>query len=91
MFASVCGMTANAQSQVVREDVAGIVNFAHIETTVACAGAITPESVAQIKEMGFGAIINLRRPSEEGDGLRSGRSTETVAPAVASKGAGWSV
>ena len=56
----------NAQSQVVREDVEGIVNFAHIETTVACAGAITPDSVADIKEMGFGAIINLRRPSEEG-------------------------
>lgn len=55
-----------AQSDVVREDVDGIVNFSHIETTVACAGAITPESVADIKAMGFASIINLRESSEPG-------------------------
>ena len=58
--------SASAQQQVVREDVEGIVNFARIETTVACAGAITPGSVADIKEMGFASIINLRQASEEG-------------------------
>lgn len=62
----VCAASAYAQQQVVREDVAGIVNFARIETTVACAGAITPDSVADIKEMGFASIINLRQASEEG-------------------------
>ena len=66
MFVTACGLTATSQSQVVREEVEGIVNFARIETTIACAGAITPESVVEIKDMGFGAIINLRRPSEEG-------------------------
>jgi uncharacterized protein (TIGR01244 family) len=68
MFAYASAMTSTvlAQSDVVREDVDGITNFAHIETTVACAGAITPESVAEIKRMGFGSIINLRRASEEG-------------------------
>ena len=64
-------LAANALGQVVREDVEGIVNFAHIETTVACAGAITPESVAEIKNMGFGAIINLRRASEEGANIEA--------------------
>ena len=44
MFVTAWSLTANAQSQVVREDVEGIVNFARIETTVACAGAITPQA-----------------------------------------------
>ena len=61
-----CAATAFAQSEVVREDVEGIVNFARIETTVACAGAITPDSVEKIRDMGFRSIINLRRASEEG-------------------------
>ena len=63
--------TSLAQSDVVREDVDGIVNFAHIETTVACAGAITPDSVAEIKRMGFASIINLRRASEEGANIEA--------------------
>jgi uncharacterized protein (TIGR01244 family) len=33
---------------------------------VACAGAITPESVVDVKKMGFVSIVNLRRASEEG-------------------------
>ena len=68
-IALICGAytaTAYAQSEVVREDVEGIVNFARIETTVACAGAITPDSVEKIRDMGFRSIINLRRASEEG-------------------------
>ncbi len=67
----IAGFAANAHSQVVRQDVEGITNFAHIETTVACAGAITPESVAEIKNMGFGAIINLRRSVEEGANIEA--------------------
>lgn len=65
---------ACAQTQVVRESVPGITNFAHIETTVACAGAITPESVAQIREMGFASIINLRRATEEGANIEAEES-----------------
>ena len=57
---------ATAQSQVKKETVPGITNFAHIETTIACAGAVTPAAVAEIKKMGFGAIINLRLASEPG-------------------------
>src|SRR5262249_18156626 len=36
------------------------------ETTVACAGAVTPSAVAEIKKMGFTSIINLRQPTEQG-------------------------
>jgi protein tyrosine phosphatase (PTP) superfamily phosphohydrolase (DUF442 family) len=55
-----------AAQQVVREEVAGIRNLARIDSTVACAGAITPAAVAEIKKMGYGAIINLRLATENG-------------------------
>ncbi len=55
-----------ALAQVKKETVAGIQNLAKIESTVACAGAITPGSVAEIKKMGFASIINLRQPTEQG-------------------------
>ena len=40
---------AAAQSQVKKSTVEGITNFAQVETTVACAGAVKPGSVARIK------------------------------------------
>jgi len=55
-----------AQAQVKKESVAGITNFNHLESTVACAGAVTPSAVAEIKKMGFTSIINLRQPTEQG-------------------------
>ena len=54
------------QTQVKKESVPGITNYAHVETTVARAGAITPGSVAEIKKMGYSAIINLRLANEQG-------------------------
>jgi uncharacterized protein (TIGR01244 family) len=66
-----CALGACAGNQVVREDVDGIVNFARVGTTVACAGAITPDSVADIKDMGFASIINLRQASEEGANIEA--------------------
>jgi protein tyrosine phosphatase (PTP) superfamily phosphohydrolase (DUF442 family) len=61
-----CLMAAAANAQVVKQDVPGIRNFAKIETTVACAGAITPGAIPEIKRMGFASIINLRLATEEG-------------------------
>ena len=43
---------AAGQSQVKKPTVEGINNFAQVETTVACAGAITPASVAGIQRHG---------------------------------------
>ena len=63
-----CGAQAamtGAQGQVVREETEGIRNFAQIESVVACAGAIVPDSVGRIAEMGFRSIINLQRTTEE--------------------------
>jgi uncharacterized protein (TIGR01244 family) len=62
---SFCEGSALAQ-QVTKENVPGIRNLARLETTVACAGAITPESVVEVKKMGFVSIVNLRLASEEG-------------------------
>lgn len=62
---SLCGGSVLAQ-QVTKENVPGIRNLARLETTVACAGAITPESVVEVKKMGFVSIVNLRLASEEG-------------------------
>ena len=59
-------MADAASAQVVRQEVPGIRNFAKIETTVACAGAITPGAITEIKKMGYASIINLRLPTEEG-------------------------
>jgi uncharacterized protein (TIGR01244 family) len=58
--------TSDAAQQVTKPSVPGIRNLARLETTIACAGAITPESVPAIKEMGFVSIINLRLASEPG-------------------------
>ena len=59
---------ARAQ-EVTQENVEGITNFHRLETTVACAGAIKPEVVPEIKKMGFASIINLRQASEAGANL----------------------
>jgi protein tyrosine phosphatase (PTP) superfamily phosphohydrolase (DUF442 family) len=67
LFTMVACLTAVAASaQVVREAVPGIPNFARVESTVACAGAITPDVLTQIKAMGYASIINLRLATEPG-------------------------
>jgi uncharacterized protein (TIGR01244 family) len=59
-------LTGAAQAQVTKESVPGITNLARVESTVACAGAVTPSAVTEIKKMGFASIINLRQPTEQG-------------------------
>lgn len=71
---------AVGQSQVEKSTVPGITNFAQVKTTVACAGAVTPASVAGIKKMGFASIINLRMANEPG--------ADIDAEAAAAKAAG---
>ena len=55
-----------AAAQVVKETIPGITNYARVESTVACAGAIRPEVVPEIKKLGYNSIINLRLASERG-------------------------
>lgn len=53
-------------AQVTRPPVPGVSNFARLETTVACAGAVTPEGVGEVKKLGYASIINLRQANEAG-------------------------
>ena len=67
LFTAIGCLAANdSRAQVVRQEVAGVTNFAKIESTVACAGAITPAAVQEIKKMGYASIINLRLATEQG-------------------------
>ena len=70
----------SAQTPVTRENVAGITNFARLQTTVACAGAVKADAVPEIKKMGFASVINLREATEPG--------AEVEAEAAAAKAAG---
>jgi len=65
LFVGVGGATASAQN-VTKETLPGVTNFARLETTIACAGATTPQAVAGLKQMGYASIINLREASEAG-------------------------
>jgi uncharacterized protein (TIGR01244 family) len=59
-----------AGQEVARDTVPGIRNFARLETTVACAGAIqADQAVPAIKKGGFVSIINLREAAEPGAGI----------------------
>jgi uncharacterized protein (TIGR01244 family) len=59
-------LTVVTRGQVTKETVPGITNFARVETTIACAGATTPASMAEVKRLGFASVINLRQASEAG-------------------------
>jgi uncharacterized protein (TIGR01244 family) len=52
--------------EVTKEPVAGVRNFARLETTVACAGATSAQALPDIRKMGFVSVINLRLASEPG-------------------------
>ena len=69
---------ANAQ-QVSKEPVAGIRNMARLETTVACAGAITSDAIPEIKKMGFASIVNLRLATEAGADVQQHEAAATAA------------
>ena len=68
-----------AQPQVTKDSVDGIRNLARLETTVACAGAITADAVPEIKKMGFVSIINLRESTETGAAIeKEGAAAQAV-------------
>jgi uncharacterized protein (TIGR01244 family) len=57
--------TSAAAQQATRGQLPGVRNYARLETTVACAGAISAEqAVPAIKKEGFVSIVNLREASE---------------------------
>src|SRR2546425_13223487 len=79
-IAIVAILVSAAQAQVKKENVPGITNLNRLETTVACAGAVTPSAAAEIKKMGFASRINLAQPTD--------KRADTDAAAAARKPAG---
>lgn len=61
--------------QVTKQEVAGITNFARLETTIACGGATKAEALPAIKKMGFVSVINLRQADEEGANIPEAQAT----------------
>lgn len=59
-------LTAGASAQVTKPTVAGVTNFARLESTIACAGATTAAAVPEVKKLGYKSIINLRQANEPG-------------------------
>jgi uncharacterized protein (TIGR01244 family) len=53
-----------ASQQAVKSNVPGIVNYAGIETTVACGGPVKPAGMAELKSRGFKAVVNLQLADE---------------------------
>ena len=66
LIALAVGAPLRAQ-QVTKPELPGVRNYARLETTVACAGAISAEqAVPAIKKEGFVSIVNLREAAEPG-------------------------
>lgn len=75
---TVFASSASAQ-QVTKETRDGIKNFSRLETTVACAGAITADAMPEIKKMGFVSVINLREAQEPGADIEKHRAAAEAA------------
>ena len=70
-----CLVANESSAQVVKQEMAGVTNFAKIESTVACAGAITPAAIEELKKMGYASIINLRLATEPGAEIEASTAT----------------
>jgi len=63
----------------VRQEIPDIRNFAKVESTVACAGAIRPGAIQEIKRMGYASIINLRLATEQGADIEANTAAAKAA------------
>ncbi len=70
---------AGAQETQTAPALPGIRNYTPVDATVACAGVVTPEAVAALKQAGFASIVNLRTAEEEGANLEAMQKAATEA------------
>lgn len=66
VFAAGASFAALSAQTVTHETIPGVLNYARLETTIACAGATSAAAIPDIKKIGFKSIINLRETSEAG-------------------------
>ena len=67
LVAATLGAGSAFAQNVSKDKVDGVVNFARLETTVACGGSTAPAALKELKRMGFAAVFNLRMPTEQGN------------------------
>jgi len=79
VLAAVAFGATQAAGQVTTETVAGVTNFRQVKSTVACAGATTPEAMRGIKDMGFASVVNLRQASENGANVEASAAAAAAA------------
>jgi uncharacterized protein (TIGR01244 family) len=79
LIAAVAIAAPAAAQTVTKESREGIKNFSRLETTVACAGAITSDAMPEIKKMGFVSVINLREAQEPGADVEKHRAAAEAA------------
>jgi len=48
------------------QDFPGVMNFAPVDDTFACGGAMKPEAVDELKKRGYKSVVNFRPTDEEG-------------------------
>jgi uncharacterized protein (TIGR01244 family) len=63
----------------VKQTLPGATNVTRVDATVACGGATTAEAYPELKKLGFKSVINLRRESEAGADIPSGRAAAATA------------
>ena len=61
------------------EPFAGITNFAPIDDTFACAGAVKAEAAAELKRRGYASVVNFRKASEEGAAIEQEKAAVEAA------------
>ena len=61
------------------EPFTGIVNFAPVDDTFACAGAVKPEAAAELKRRGYASVVNFRKASEEGAAVEAEKAAVEAA------------
>ena len=79
-LAAVVLVASSALAQLVtKETVPGITNFSKVGTTIACAGATTPEAIGEVKKLGYNAVINLRQANEPGADIEAATAAAKAA------------
>jgi uncharacterized protein (TIGR01244 family) len=65
-----------------QSELPGVRNFTRIDATIACGGAVKPESYADIKKAGFASVVNLRAATEEGADVEAAQKAAEAAGLV---------
>ena len=79
LVAATLGAGSAFAQNVSKDKVDGVVNFARLETTVACGGSTAPAALKELKRMGFAAVFNLRTATEQGNDVAAEAASATEA------------